>query len=157
MIISKKSPFTISTLKKPKVKRLKNTDLLSELPLFEELNVIKINHAFRGYAMSYKVEIIEKKDPIKQLEASKSSIKDLFSDLLNETKGFKYQITLKVLLKKYKLNRKIEFRPVYVNSTTKIVINYKFSLGNVFQEILYMADNWINKGSGWIVESINSQ
>ena len=49
--------------------------------------------------MSYKVEIIEKKDPIKQLEASKSSIKDLFSDLLNETKGFKYQITLKVMLK----------------------------------------------------------
>ena len=49
--------------------------------------------------MSYKVEIIEKKDPIKQLEASKSSIKDLFSDLLNETKGFKYQITLKEIEK----------------------------------------------------------
>ena len=49
--------------------------------------------------MSYKVEIIERKDPIVQLEASKSSIKDLFSDLLNETKGFKYQITVKVLLK----------------------------------------------------------
>ena len=50
--------------------------------------------------MSYKVEIIERKYPIVQLEASKSSIKDLFSDLLNETKGFKYQITVKVLLKK---------------------------------------------------------
>ena len=49
--------------------------------------------------MSYKVEIIERKDPIVQLEASKSSIKDLFSNLLNETKGFKYQITVKVLLK----------------------------------------------------------
>ena len=49
--------------------------------------------------MSCKVEIIEKKDPIKQLEASKSSIKDLLSDLLNETKGFEYQITLKVMLK----------------------------------------------------------
>ena len=46
--------------------------------------------------MSYKVEIIEKKDQIKQLEAEKSSIKDFFSDLLNETKGFKYQITLNV-------------------------------------------------------------
>ena len=45
------------------------------------------------------VKLIKKKDPIKQLEASKSSIKDLFSDLLNETKGFKYQITLKVILK----------------------------------------------------------
>ena len=54
--------------------------------------------------MSYKVEIIEKKDPIKQLEASKSSIKDLFSDILNETKGFKYQITLIVVLKKYQPN-----------------------------------------------------
>ena len=34
--------------------------------------------------MSYTVEIIERKDPIVQLEASKSSIKNLFSDLLNE-------------------------------------------------------------------------
>ena len=49
--------------------------------------------------MSHKVEIIEEKDPIKQLEVSKSSIKDLSSDLLNEAKGFKYQITLKVMLK----------------------------------------------------------
>ena len=49
--------------------------------------------------MSYKVEIIERKEPTTQLEASKSSIKDLFSDLLNEAKGFKYQITLKVMLK----------------------------------------------------------
>ena len=36
--------------------------------------------------MSYKVEIVERKDPIGQLEASKLSIKNLFSDLLNETK-----------------------------------------------------------------------
>ena len=64
--------------------------------------------------MSYKVEIIEKEDPIVQLEASKSSIKDLFSDLLNETKGFKYQITVKVLLKKYKLNGEIEFAPILI-------------------------------------------
>ena len=71
------------------MKRLKNVDLLSKLHFYEELNVIKTYHAFRGYEMSYKVEIIEKKDPIKRLEASKSSIKVLFSDLLHETKGFK--------------------------------------------------------------------
>ena len=50
--------------------------------------------------MSYKVKIIEKKDLVVQLEASKSSIKDLFRNLLNEIKSFKYQITVKVLLKK---------------------------------------------------------
>ena len=73
--------------------------MLSELPFYEELNLIETSHAFRGNAVSCKVELVEKKDPIKQLEAIKSSIKDLFSDLLNETKGFKYQITLKVMLK----------------------------------------------------------
>ena len=90
--------------------------------------------------MSYKVEIIERKDPIVQLEASKSSVKDLFSDLLNETKGFKYQITVKVLLKKYKHTWEIEFAPVYFNSFTKTVINYRLRLDNTFQEILYMID-----------------
>ena len=127
------------------------------LPFYEELNVIKTNHAFRGYAVSYKVEIIEKKDPIKRLEASKSSITNLFSDLLNETKGFKYQITLKLMLKIFKPNEEIEFRPVYFNSTAKTMINHEFSLENAFQEILYKIDNWIIEGSGWIVELIESQ
>ena len=37
------------------------------------------------------------------------------------------------------------------------MINHKFSLKNAFQEILYRIDNWINEGSGWIVELIESQ
>ena len=100
---------------------------------------------------------MKKNDPIVQLKASKSSIKDLFSDLLNETKGFKYQITVKILLKKYKPNEEIEFAPVYFNSVTKLVINNKFKLEKSFQEILYRIDCWINQGSGWIIESIESQ
>ena len=99
--------------------------------------------------MSYKVEVIERKDPIVQLEASKSSFKDLFNDLLNETKGFKYQITVKVLLKKYKLNEEIEFAPVYFNSFTKTIINQRFKLENYFQEILCMINIWIIKRSDW--------
>ena len=75
--------------------------MLSELPFYDELNITttKENHAFRGYAMTYRIRIIEKKDSINQLEASKSRIKDLLSDLLNEEKGLQYQITLKVVLK----------------------------------------------------------
>ena len=83
---------------------------------------------------------MKKKDPVEQLEASKSSIKDFFSDLLDEAKGFKYQITQKVMLKKYKPNGGTEFAPFYFNSTTKTVINHKFSLENTFQEILYKID-----------------
>ena len=95
----KELPFDNKPIEKPKVKRLKNIDQLAELPFYEQLSVIKTNQAFRGYAMSYKVETIERKDLIAELKSSKSSIKDLFNDLLKETKGFKYQITVKVLLK----------------------------------------------------------
>ena len=37
------------------------------------------------------------------------------------------------------------------------MINHRFKLENSFQETLYLIDNWINEGSGWIVESIESQ
>ena len=104
----KELPFYNKYIKTPKVKHLKNIDRLAELPFYKQLSVLKTNQAFRGNAMSCNVEIIERKDPIVQLEASKSSIKDLFNNLLNETKGFKYQITVKVLLKKYNDNGEIE-------------------------------------------------
>ena len=152
----KELPFFNVSIEKPKIKRLKNMDLLAELPFYDQLNIIKTDQAFSGYATSYKIEIVEKKDLIVQLEESKSSIKDLFNDLLNETKGFKYQITAKVLLKKYKPNEEIEFTPVYFNSSTKTIINNRFKLEHAFQEILYRIDAWINKGSGWIIESIES-
>ena len=54
------------------------------------------------------------------------------------------------MLKKYKPNGETEFRPIYLNSTTKTVINHKSSLGNALQEILYR----IREGSGWIQVSI---
>ena len=107
--------------------------------------------------MSYKVKIVEKEDPIIQLEASKLRIEGLFNDLLNEVNGFKYQITVKVLLKKYKLRGETAFAPFYISSVTRPVINHRFKLENFSQEILYMIDVWINNGSGWNVESIKSQ
>ena len=81
-------PFFNVSIEKPKIKRLKNIDLLTELPFYDQLNIIKTDQAFSGYLMSYKVEIV-----------LVSSIKDLFNNLLNETKGLKYQITVNVLLK----------------------------------------------------------
>ena len=58
----------------------------------------------------------------------KPSIKYLFKDLLNEIKGSKYQITLKVLLSKYKKNAGKGFTSAYFNLTAKIVIGPKYGL-----------------------------
>ena len=57
----KELQFYKKYIEKSKIKHLKNIDLFSELPFYKELNVIKTNHVLRGYAVSYKVEIIEKK------------------------------------------------------------------------------------------------
>ena len=57
----KELPFYNKPNEKPKTKRLKNIDQLAELPFFEQLSIIKTNQGFRGYAMLYKVETVEKK------------------------------------------------------------------------------------------------
>ena len=73
-------------------------------------------------------------------------------------KGFKYQITVTVLLYKHKMNGDIEHSPVYFNSATKTVINYdKYDHDKSFQDILYRIENWINKGYDWIIESIDGE
>ena len=55
----KELPFCDKSIERP-IKRLKNTDPLVELPFYEQLSVIKTDQAFKGYAVSYKVEIIQK-------------------------------------------------------------------------------------------------
>ena len=58
--------FCNVSIEKPKINHLKNIDLLLELPFYDQLNIIKTDQAFGGYAMSYKVEIVDKKDLIVQ-------------------------------------------------------------------------------------------
>ena len=76
------------------------------------MSIVKNKTAFSGYVRSYKIEIVDKRDVIVQLKASKISIKELFKDLLIELKGFKYQITLCVLLSKVKNSALVEYSPV---------------------------------------------
>ena len=73
-------------------------------------------------------------------------------------KGFKYQVTVAVLLCKHKISGDIEYVSVYFNFVTKTVIkSEKYDLDKSFQEMLYRIDNWINGRFGWIIESIEAQ
>ena len=150
-------PFYDSYIDKPKVRKLNNVQLLKELPFYDGLSIVRNKTAFSGYAQSYKIEIVDKKDVIVQLKASEISIVELFKDLLIELKGFKYQIAMAILLSKVKNSGEVEYAPVYFNSLTKTVINSEYKLDQSFQEIIYRLENWISNGSGWIVEEIISQ
>ena len=66
-------------------------------------------------------------------------------------------ITVKVLLKKRKGQRHVEFASVYFNSNTKTVINLEYDTDKSFQEILRKIDNWIDEGYGWVTESVDAE
>ena len=127
-------PFYNTFIEKPRIKHLKNIDLLHELPFYDELSIAEISQAFKAYARNYKIEIIDSKDPLAQLEASKSRIKDLFKDLLDEIKGFKYQINVKVLLENHKENWEIEFAPVYFVLLLKQWLILNIILANILKK-----------------------
>ena len=89
-------------LEKSSVKLMKDTYLLRGLPFYKELNIVKSEKRSKRYAKTFKFQMSDSKNPLVQLKASKSSIKYLFTDLLDETNSFTYQITVKVLLKNKK-------------------------------------------------------
>ena len=54
----KELPFYNASIEKPYIKRLNNIDLLRKLLFYNESNILKTLKAFRGYARSYRIEII---------------------------------------------------------------------------------------------------
>ena len=92
------------------------------------MSIVKNNTAFSGYAQSYKIEILDKKDVIIQLKSSEIVIVEFF-------KGFKYGITLCILLSKVKNSGYTEYRSVYFNSLTKTVVSDNYFLDECFCEI----------------------
>ena len=69
---------------------MNNVQLLKELPFYDDFSIVKNKTVFSGYAQSYKIEIVDKRDVAVQLKASKISIVELFKDLLIELRGFIY-------------------------------------------------------------------
>ena len=67
-------PFYKQPIKKPRVKKLSNHELLRELP-FYDINISRNERALRGYAKTYKVEIINNKNLSDSLPVSKNNKK----------------------------------------------------------------------------------
>ena len=72
-------------------------------------------------------------------------------------KGFKYQITLCVLLSKAKSSDFIEYSTIFLYSLTQTVIGEKYYLNECFNEIIFRLENWVGHRSGWNVDSILNQ
>ena len=80
--------FFKQSIRKPRVKKLSNHELLSDLPFYDVINVLRKARAFKKYVESYEVEIINNKSLSDSFFVTKNSIKNLLNDLLREKKGF---------------------------------------------------------------------
>ena len=133
-------PFYKQAIKRPRIEKLSNYELLRELPFYDDINISRKERAFRGYAESCKVEIINNKNLSDSLSVSKNSIKNLFDELLREKRSFKYIISVKITLKKRIKDNEFDPRTVYFNLPVKTVINQRYRLNDSFEEMLNLLD-----------------
>ena len=121
-------PFFKQPIRKPRIKKLSNHELLQVLPFYDIINVLRKARAFKKYAETYEVEIINSKSLNDSLSVSEDSIKNLFDELLREKKGFKYFLSTKIILKKRINNNEHTYSTVYINSLVETVINRRYHL-----------------------------
>ena len=127
---------------------------MRELPFYDDINISNNERTFRGYAKTYRVEVINDRNLSDLLSVIKNSVKNLFDELLREKRSFKYIISVKITLKKRINDNEFNLKTLYFNSLIKTVINRRYHLNDSFEEILNLLDIWINEGSGWIIDKI---
>ena len=124
-----------------------------------------LRKALKNYTKSFGIKIINKNEPIIQLNSTIDSVASLLKKQLNGMKGIKYTETLKLTFKKTiihadKIEPKMVFKIAYFNSKVKTIINeseVNESIQTSNQEILNGISVWLSEGSGWTVESVNDQ
>ena len=147
-------PFYKQPIKKPRIKKLSNQELLRELPFYDDINILRNERTFRGYAEIYKSEIINTRNLSDLLSVIKNSIKNLFDELLRKKRGFKYFISVKITLKKRINDNEFNLKTLYFNSLIKTVINRRYNLNDSYEEVLNILVIWINEDSRWIIDKI---
>ena len=147
-------------------KWLKNVDEVIEEQTEEQTEVIeeqteptftKKEQALRGFARSYEIGLINRQDPLIQLQNTRSVIKNNLLKVLNEMKGLKFNETLKITFEKQNGDKLIE-KEAYFNAKPQRVTNEE-EISNLLQitqqQIVNMIQQWISEGSGWTIQSVD--
>ena len=131
----REQPFFLKRPKRPKI-LTKHQILRNILPLYDSIEISKRERAFRGYAETYNVEVTDRKSLSDSLFLAKSSIIDLFSDLLEEKRGFKYVLSATITLKRWNnvINR-FDIETIYLNSEAVTVTNQRFNLSASYEKL----------------------
>ena len=125
------------------------------LPFYDSVGVSRSKYAHKHYAENCNVEVTDKISLSDSLFLAKSSINDLFKDLLQEKRRFKYILLALITLKRWNnaVNR-YYVETIYLRSEAITVTNQRFNLDKAYEELKNKLDIQIGQGSGWIVDKI---
>ena len=157
LTIKQLSDVLVFPPKKPKKpKRLTKYQILSNiLPFLDSAGISRKQHAFRNYAGTYNVEVIDSKNLDDWLFLAERSINDFFKDLLEEKRGFKYILSTRVTFKKWNnATNTYDIDTIYRNSDPITVTNQRFDLNSTYETLKHRVEFYSNEGSGWIIDKI---
>ena len=150
----------ITPFYKPEAIRAFQKNLSDRKSLREEI-VKEKDRAFKGSAKTFEVTIIERGDPAKQLNYTRTYIAKVLEKQLKIKKGLKAKETLHIIFK----NKKIEDGEVYFEYNNACFNSKVFTIANSLEtpgasdrsseEIKNRIAGWTNKGSGWAIEKID--
>ena len=91
------------------------------LPIYDSVGISRREHALKYYAETYDVEIIDRIMLADSLFLAKSSIINLFKDIL---RGFKYNLEIKVTLERWNnANNRFNIETIYIKTNAITVTN----------------------------------
>ena len=122
-----------------------------------EPTFIQKEQALRGFARSYEIGLVNRQDPLIQLQKTRLLIKNNLLKILNEMKGIKFNETLKITFEKQNGDKLIE-KEAHFNAKPQTVTN-EIEIKNLLQitqqQIVNIIQQWISEGSGWTIQSVD--
>ena len=114
--------------------------------------------ALKGHVESFKISVINNKDPLLQLQKTRKAIEKHIIKILTSKKGLKFIETLRVTFRKLQDNL-IEFKTAFFNTNAQEITNNVMAaeaLKLSKDQILNIIAKWISEGSGWTIESVDN-
>ena len=127
-----------------------------KLKFLKKAKITKKKNALKNNLANYSFSIMNDSDPSMQLLAIRKILKEKLMRLINEKKGLKFGLTLKVRMKK-ETEDGVIYREPYFNSKAKTV-THPDMINNLImeaeEEIHNKIADWLSEGSNWVIELI---
>ena len=124
----------------------------------------ELNKALKGHAKSYGIELLDNLNPLNHFTKIRALVESHLENLLKDMKGFKFIETLEVTFEKVTIDSKTGkhvsiYKTAFFNGKAKTITkadDIEHELNMSRQEILNVIDKWVSKGSGWVIDRIDS-